>query len=61
VPIEVEQQHQQRQKKRPKKSHLRAGKLADSGYVSIFDKDKVNIYDMPNTEITVSRSAILKG
>jgi len=35
-------------------SLISAGKLADEGYVSIFDKDEVTI-------ITVSRSAILKG
>ena len=38
-----------------------AGKLADANYVSIFDKDEVNVYDMTNTKITVSRGAILKG
>jgi hypothetical protein len=30
-------------------------------YVAIFDKDKVNIFDANNTEITVSRAAILRG
>ena len=34
-------------------SLISAGKLADEGYVSFFDKDKVNIYDANNTEITV--------
>ena len=42
-------------------SLISTGKLVDLGYVSIFDKDEVNIYDMNNTEITVSWSAILKG
>ena len=42
-------------------SLISAGKLADEGHVLIFDKDKVNIYDANSTEITVSRSAILKG
>ena len=36
-------------------------KLADAIYVSIFDMDKVSIYDMTNTEIIVTRGAILKG
>ena len=42
-------------------SLISAGKLADEGYVSIFDKDEVNIYDANTTKIMVSRSAILKG
>ena len=42
-------------------SLVSAGKLADANYVSIFDKDEVNVYDMTNTIITVSRGAILKG
>ena len=42
-------------------SLISMGKLADAGYVSIFDKDEVNIYDANNTEIKVPQSAILKG
>ena len=35
--------------------------FAKSNYAWIFDKDMVNIYDMNNTEIKVSISAVLKG
>ena len=42
-------------------SLISTGKLADEGYISISDKDKVNIYDANSTEITISQSAILKG
>jgi len=37
-----------------------AAKLAEAGYVSIFDNDEVNVYDTHNTVIQVSRSAVLK-
>jgi hypothetical protein len=36
-------------------------KFAEAGYVTIFDRDKVNIYDQRDTVITVSQSAILRG
>ena len=36
-------------------------KFAEAGYVTIFDRDEVNIYDQRDTVITVSRSAILRG
>ena len=42
-------------------SLLSTGKFADANYISIFDKDEVNIYDATNTVITVSRGAILRG
>jgi len=42
-------------------SLVSAAKLAEAGYVSVFDNDEVNIYDSHNTAIKVSRSAILKG
>ena len=38
-----------------------AAKLAEAGYVSIFDNDEVNVYDTYNTVITVSRSEVLRG
>ena len=38
-----------------------AAKLAESGYVSIFGNEEVNVYDANNTEIKVSRSAVLRG
>ena len=42
-------------------SLLSMGKFADANYISIFDKEEVNIYDANDTEIVVSRGAILKG
>ena len=36
-------------------------KFAEAGYVTIFDRDEVNIYDQSDTVITVSRAAILRG
>mgnify|MGYP007103423372 CR=1 FL=1 len=36
-------------------------KFAEAGYVTIFDRDEVNVYDERDTVITVSRSAILRG
>ena len=35
--------------------------MADSGYLTFFDKEEVNIYDMHNTIFTVSRGSILRG
>ena len=42
-------------------SLLSTGKFADANYISIFDKDEVDIYNANNTVITVSRGAILRG
>ena len=36
-------------------------KFVHANYIAIFDKDKVNIYDANNTEVTVTCSAILQG
>ena len=40
---------------------MTTGKYADAGYVTFFDKDEVNIYDMNNTTVTVWRGAVLTG
>ena len=29
------------------------GKMADAGYLTIFDKEEINIYDMHNTRFTI--------
>ena len=42
-------------------SLLRIGKFSDAEYVSMFNKDKVNIYDRNCTVITVLKQEILKG
>ncbi len=36
-------------------------KFAEAGYITIFDRDEVNIYDERDTVIKVSRAAILRG
>ncbi len=44
-----------------KNSLLSTGKFAAANYITIFDKEEVNIYDANNTIITVTRGAILRG
>ena len=40
---------------------LSTSKFVNAGYVWIFDQDKVCVYDMDNTKITTSCTAIMKG
>ena len=42
-------------------SLLSGNKFAEADYISIYDKDEVNIYDALTTKITVSKKAVLKG
>ena len=42
-------------------SLLSTVKYADANYITVFDKDKVNIYDANDTVVTVSKGAILRG
>ena len=42
-------------------SLLSTGKYADANYITVFDKDTVNVYDTNDTIITVTRVAILRG
>ena len=42
-------------------SLLSTVKFADANYITIFDKDEVNIYDANDTTITVTKGAILRG
>ncbi len=42
-------------------SLLSTVKFADANYITIFDKDEVNIYDANDTTITVAKGAILRG
>ncbi len=44
-----------------KNSLLSTSKFADANYITIFDKEAVNIYDANDTTITVMRGAILRG
>jgi hypothetical protein len=39
---------------------LSMSEFVDTNYITIFDKDEVNIYNANNTKITVTRSAILR-
>jgi hypothetical protein len=40
---------------------LSTGKYADANYVTVFDKDTVNVYNANDTVITVTKEAILQG
>ena len=42
-------------------SLLSTGEYADANYITVFDKDTVNVYDANDTIITVTRDAILQG
>jgi hypothetical protein len=42
-------------------SLLSTGKFADANYITVFDKEMVNVYDANDTIFTVSRGAILCG
>ncbi len=44
-----------------KNSLLSTSKFANANYITIFDKEAVNIYDANDTTITVTRGAILRG
>ena len=41
-------------------SLLSGRKFADAGYISIYDENEVNIYDLHTTKIVVSEAAVLK-
>jgi hypothetical protein len=40
---------------------LSTAKFATAGYITVFDGKEVNIYDASNTEVIVTREAILRG
>jgi len=42
-------------------SLLSTGKYADANYITVFNKDTVNVYDANDTIITVTKDAILRG
>jgi hypothetical protein len=44
-----------------KNSLLSTSKFADANYITIFDKEAVNIYDANKITITITRGAILRG
>jgi hypothetical protein len=37
------------------------GKYADANYITVFDKDTINVYNANNTVVTVTKEAILRG
>ena len=42
-------------------SLLSTGKLADADYITVFDNEQVNVYDVNDINITVTRGAIIRG
>ena len=40
---------------------LSANRFAKAKYITIFDKEEVNIYDATKTEIKTTRGAVLRG
>ena len=42
-------------------SLLSTGKLADADYITVFDKEQVNVYDVNDINVTVTRGAIIRG
>jgi len=42
-------------------SLLSTAKFAKAGYITVFDKEEVNIHDAQNTTLKVSKGAILRG
>ena len=42
-------------------SLLSMGKYADANYITVFDKDTVNVYNVNDTIITLTKDAILRG
>ncbi len=42
-------------------SLLSTGKFADTNYITVFDKEMVNVYNRNNTIFTVSKGGILCG
>ncbi len=40
---------------------LSTSKFADTNYITILDKEQVNMYDGNNTKVAVSRGSVVKG
>ena len=40
---------------------LSTGKFADANYITIFDKEEVNVYDADDVKITTTHGAVLRG
>ena len=37
------------------------GKYADAGYASLFLDDRLEVFDLKNTKVSVSRETVLRG
>ena len=42
-------------------SLLSTGKCADANYITVFDKEQVNVYNINHVTISVTRGALLRG
>jgi hypothetical protein len=42
-------------------SLISISKMADAGYVPVFDQEHVNIYDANNTQVNATRAAVING
>ena len=42
-------------------SLLSTSKFAEADYITVYDRDEVNIYDAKKTKIVISEDAVLKG
>ena len=42
-------------------SLMSTNQFTQAGYITVFDKEEVNIYDANDVKITVTREAILRG
>jgi hypothetical protein len=40
---------------------ISTAKFAEAGYITVFDDKEVNVYNASNTNVIVSRQAILRG
>jgi hypothetical protein len=44
-----------------KNSLISTSKMADAGYITVFDQEQVRIYDANNTQIIATRAAVING
>ncbi len=42
-------------------SLITTNKMADAGYITVFDKDTVKMYDAHNTRVIGTRDAVING
>ena len=44
-----------------KKTLISNGKIADADYITVYDKEEVNVYDARTTQVTASNAAVMTG